>query len=89
MQDTIKNRTVFCRDNIEILRRIDSNTIDLIYLDPPFNKNKSFYAPIGSKAEGASFRDTWYEGDIKNEQLDLLIEKHPNIYSFIHGNNGN
>ena len=88
MQDTIKNRTVFCRDNIEILRRIDSNTIDLIYLDPPFNKNKSFYAPIGSKAEGASFRDTWYEGDIKNEQLDLLIEKHPNIYSFIHGITG-
>ena len=88
MQDTIKNRTIFCRDNIEILRRIDSKTIDLIYLDPPFNKNKSFYAPIGSKAEGASFRDTWYEGDIKNEQLDLLIEKHPNIYSFIHGITG-
>ncbi len=42
LQTTIKNRTIFCKDNLDILQGIDSNTIDLIYLDPPFNKNKVF-----------------------------------------------
>ena len=55
-QKNLKNRTIFCRDNIEILEGINSNSIDLIYLDPPFNKNKIFTAPIGSSAEGASLR---------------------------------
>ena len=53
-QATLKNRTIFCKDNIEILEGINSNSIDLIYLDPPFNKNKIFTAPIGSSAEGSS-----------------------------------
>ena len=40
----IKNRTIFCRDNLDILQGINSNCIDLIYLDPPFNKKKEFTA---------------------------------------------
>ena len=66
-QATLKNRTIFCRDNIEILEGINSNSIDLIYLDPPFNKNKVFAAPIGSSAEGASFKDIFREEDLKEE----------------------
>ena len=41
-QPNLKNRTVFCRDNIEVLQGLNSNTIDLIYLDPPFSKNDTF-----------------------------------------------
>ena len=47
-QDTLKNRTIFCRDNLEVLRGINSNSIDLIYLDPPFSKNDTFITK-GSK----------------------------------------
>ena len=36
LQANIKNRTVFTNDNLEIMRGINSNSIDLIYLDPPF-----------------------------------------------------
>ena len=87
LQKNINNRTIFCKDNIEVLRRIDDDTIDLIYLDPPFNKNRNFYAPIPTK-EGvieAGFRDTWYEGDIKKEELILLVHSHPKICQFING----
>ena len=49
LQSTLKNRTLFCRDNLEILRGIDTKSVDLIYLDPPFNKNKVFTAPIGQQ----------------------------------------
>ena len=31
----VENRTLFIADNLDILRGIDSETIDLIYLDPP------------------------------------------------------
>ena len=59
MQSTLKNRTIFLKDNLDILRGLNSNSIDLIYLDPPFNKKKTFTAPRGSNAEGAEFSD-WF-----------------------------
>ena len=83
MQDTLKNRTIFCRDNLEVLRGIDSNTVDLIYLDPPFNKKKQFTSPIGSSAEGASFKDYWGLEDVKSAWIEILKEKHPKIANFL------
>ncbi len=85
LQTTIKNRTIFCKDNLDILQGIDSNTIDLIYLDPPFNKNKVFTAPIGSSAEGASFKDYFREEDVKDEWLQTIKEDHINLYNFLSG----
>ena len=85
MQKTLKNRTVFCRDNLEALRGINSGTIDLIYLDPPFNKKKEFTAPIGSDAEGASFHDYFREGDIKEEWLGLIADEYPILHDYIQG----
>lgn len=53
----VKNRTIFCKDNLEVLKNIDGGRVDMIYLDPPFNKNKSFTAPIGTTAKGVSLKD--------------------------------
>ena len=50
-------RTIWTGDNLDILRGINSETVDLIYLDPPFNSNRTYSAPIGSKAAGAAFED--------------------------------
>lgn len=63
----IENRTLFINDNLPVLRGMNSESVDLIYLDPPFNKNRTFEAPIGSNAEGGSFKDIWIIGDIKQE----------------------
>ena len=85
MQTTLKNRTIFCRDNIDVLQGIDDETIDLVYLDPPFNKKRTFHAPIGSRAEGASFRDTWYDEDIKKGYLTLIADLYPMLYQYLKG----
>ncbi|MCH9852451.1 MAG: site-specific DNA-methyltransferase [Alphaproteobacteria bacterium] len=77
MQDNINNRTIFCRDNIDILQGINSDSIDLIYLDPPFNKNKVFTAISGSAAEGAEFADIFRFADIKKQWLATIKEKQP------------
>ncbi len=81
--DSIKNRTIFCHDNLEILRGIDSDCVDLIYLDPPFNKKKTFTAPIGSNAEGASFSDIFREEDVKDEWLLDIKEDHYFIHDLL------
>ena len=60
------NRTMWTRDNLDVLHGLNSESIDLVYADPPFNSNKNYEAPIGSKAAGAAFKDTWTlsDGDV-------------------------
>ena len=79
----IENRTIFCKDNLDVMRGINSSCIDLIYLDPPFNKKKVFTAPIGSQAEGAVFSDIFRKSDIKDEWLELIEFEYPDIYKLI------
>ena len=79
----IKNRTLFIADNLYILRGINSECIDLIYLDPPFNTNRTYKAPIGSPAEGAQFKDIWTDEDIKYEWHGHIAEQHEELYQII------
>ncbi len=79
----VKNRTLFIADNLDILRGMDSECIDLIYLDPPFNSKKQYKAPIGSPAEGAEFKDIWTDEDIKNEWHGQIAEQHEQLYQII------
>ena len=81
----LQNRTIFCHDNLEILQGINSNSIDLIYLDPPFNKQKVFTAPIGSSAEGASFKDWFREEDVKDEWVQTIKEDNIELHNFLIG----
>ena len=36
------NRTLFHRDNLDVLRNLNSNSIDLIATDPPFIRGETF-----------------------------------------------
>ena len=54
------------------MRGIDSETVDLIYLDPPFNTGKQWHAPIGSDAEGAAFNDIWAWDSIAEAEGESL-----------------
>ena len=68
----VANRTLFTYDNLPVMQGINSETIDLIYLDPPFNSKRNYAAPIGSQAAGAAFRDTWNLDDIKREWVEEI-----------------
>lgn len=81
----VQNRTIFLHDNLEILQGINDRCIDLIYLDPPFNKNKEFIAPTGSSAEGAEFRDIFREEDVKDEWLKTIKEDQVELHQFLTG----
>lgn len=78
------NRTVFIRDNLEVLRILEDKSVDLIYLDPPFNSNKNYGALIDSKLTELHFKDVWNLSDIDKAWYGELSENHPNLYQIIH-----
>jgi len=73
--------TLYYGDNLEILREyIEDNSIDLIYLDPPFSSNKDYNILFGEKngtqspAQIKAFEDTWH-WDRKAEETYREIEE--------------
>ena len=79
----VENRTIFESDNLHVLRRLDTNSIDLIYLDPPFNSNRTFEASVGSEAAGATFKDFWTLEDLDNASHGELADREPELYQVI------
>jgi DNA modification methylase len=49
-------------DNLEILKKLDSDTVDLIYLDPPFFSNRNYEVIWGDSGEVRSFQDRFSGG---------------------------
>ncbi len=78
------NKTIWTGDNLPIMRGMNSASVDLIYLDPPFNSKANYAAPIGSEAAGAEFKDTWTLQDVDIAWLDLIEAKHPRLNKVIH-----
>ena len=77
------NRTIWTGDNLDILRGLNSECVDLIYLDPPFNSNKNYSAPVGSKAAGAAFKDTWTLSDLDVAWMGIIADKQPAMYQVL------
>jgi DNA modification methylase len=73
---------LFIGDNLDILRQhIASETVDLIYLDPPFNSsatyNRLFKGPTGesSQAQIRAFEDTWHWGAQAAREFEGLLHQ--------------
>ena len=67
MRNTPAHNTLFYGDNLAILREhVEDESVDLVYLDPPFNSNANynllFKAPDGhqSQAQIEAFDDSWH-----------------------------
>jgi DNA modification methylase len=71
---------LFYGDNLEILRNeIPDESVDLIYLDPPFNSNRSYnvlfktHAGVKAAAQIEAFNDTWVWSYQTEELFDELV----------------
>lgn len=67
-------------DNLEVLRRhIADESVDLVYLDPPFNSNRSynvlFRSQSGDEAQAQieAFDDTWHWSQQAEQQFEELV----------------
>ena len=80
----METNQLYYGDNLEILRNhIPDESVDLIYIDPPFNSNQA-YNVIFSESDGSSsqaqiqaFEDTWHWGDNTEETYHDLINTAP------------
>ncbi len=78
----ITSNTLFYGDNLQILREyIADESIDLVYLDPPFNSNRNYNvlfrdeAGQDSEAQITAFEDTWHWGpDAEHTYYGLVTE---------------
>ena len=83
-EPNFQNRTLYHGDNLEFLRGMNSETIDLIATDPPFNKNRDFHATPDSLAAGASFQDRWsWRDDLHDDWIIQIQRAHPEVWHAI------
>ncbi len=86
----MKTNVLYYGDNLEILRKhIPDNSIDLIYLDPPFSSKKDyniiFKEPTGKQPEAQikAFKDTWHWEAAEDTFQDLIHNGPPKIARLI------
>ena len=85
----VQNRTVFYRDNIHILRGLNSTSVDLIYLDPPFNKNDTFVNSDNRRVKEIKdfFLKKQTSGEFKDVNFDEVFKDDSAAFSDIWNKN--
>jgi DNA modification methylase len=68
-------------DNLDILKRyVKDETVDLVYLDPPFKSNQNYNVLFQeldgtrSKAQIKAFKDTWVWDDEARRAYEIIVE---------------
>ncbi len=98
--DELKTNVLYFGDNLEILRKyIPDNSVDLIYLDPPFNSKKDYNilfkenGGVESEAQIKAFADTWHwTQSAENTYHEICInapEKIARLIGALHDSIGN
>jgi len=75
----VQTNSLYYGDNLDILRRyIPDESVDLIYLDPPFNSNRDYNVIFKDEsgrhtdAQMLAFEDTWHWGPDAEAQYGYL-----------------
>src|SRR6266511_3360677 len=87
----LTTNTLFYGDNLDILREyIADQSVDLVYLDPPFNSNRNYNVLFkdesgkDSEAQITAFEDTWHWNHIAAQTFhELKIHAPAHIGSMI------
>ena len=58
----LETSVIYCDDNLRRLSQFPDESVDLIYLDPPFFSNRNYEVIWGDEAEIRSFEDRWQGG---------------------------
>jgi DNA modification methylase len=76
----LKTNVLYYGDNLDILRKyVPDDSIDLIYLDPPFNSKATYNvlfresSGAGSGAQIEAFEDTWHWGQAAQAAYEEVV----------------
>ena len=93
MTQNIAN-TLYEMDNLEVLRGINSSSIDLIATDPPFNTKRNRSGSAGNYVDNWKYGDTgklpdqWKWNEVHPKWLDTIQDGHPELYQVIEATKG-
>jgi len=84
----LKPNRLFWGDNLHVMRQLPSQTIDLIYIDPPFFSGRQYNVIFGDQNELRSFSDIWEGGmtgyliwlNARLYEMKRLLKKTGSIY---------
>ena len=78
------NRTLFLEDNLPVLRGLDSDSIDLIATDPPFNKGVPAFKGTTKAGQNVKFKDVWnWIEDVHDGWMEQISKRHPTLSNVI------
>ncbi len=85
---TLEPNRLFWGDNLHVMRQLPSESIDLIYLDPPFFSGRNYNVIFGDQNELRSFSDIWEGGmpgyliwlNARLYEMKRLLKKTGSIY---------
>lgn len=60
----LQTQLIYCGDNLQKLRELPDESVDLIYIDPPFNSNRNYEVFWGDAKEKRAFEDRF--GDVEH-----------------------
>jgi len=83
MTANFKSRTLFVADNLPVMRGMNSESVDLIATDPPFNTKRIHNAPLGSRTAQQRYDDRWKWDEVTDEWQDLIAADYPVIKEII------
>ena len=81
--------TLYEMDNLEVLRGINNNSIDLIATDPPFNTQRNRSSSAGHYVDKWKYGDTgklpdqWKWNEVHPKWLETIQDGHPALYQVI------
>jgi DNA modification methylase len=75
------NNQLILGDNLEVMKSLEAESVDLIYLDPPFFSNRTYEVIWGDTGEVRSFEDRW-AGGIEN-YIGWLKERVEQMYRLL------
>ena len=82
-------KTLSEMDNLEVLRGINSNSIDLIATDPPFNTKRNRSGSAGNYVDKWKYGDIgilpdqWKWNEVHPKWLEIIQDGHPELYQVI------
>jgi hypothetical protein len=87
-QPELQPNRLFWGDNLHVMRQLPSESIDLIYIDPPFFSGKQYNVIFGDQNELRSFSDIWEAGmpgyliwlNARLYEMKRLLKKTGSIY---------
>jgi site-specific DNA-methyltransferase (adenine-specific) len=78
------NNKLLFGDNLDWLKKMDAECVDLIYLDPPFNSkatyNILYRSPVGADAQRKAFEDTWRWEDGAEAAMEAVRRSDVSIF---------